>query len=87
MLDSNQRPLPCEGSVIGSQSVLELAKLLQIAIFFRDHFALVFRRFTRVAAQMLRLLHPHEVRDDCYSSSSLEATYASFVLGDFSESL
>jgi hypothetical protein len=53
MLDSNQRPLPCEGSVIGSQSVLELAKLLQIAIFFRDHFALVFRRFTRVAAQLL----------------------------------
>src|SRR5215207_9835607 len=32
---------------------MELAKLLQIAIFFREHFALVFRRFTRVAAPML----------------------------------
>src|SRR5829696_3269029 len=33
---------------------MELAKYLQIAIFFREHFALVFRRFSRVAAPMLR---------------------------------
>jgi hypothetical protein len=30
-------------------------------------------------------LHPHKVRDDRYSTSCLEATYASFVLGKFSE--
>jgi hypothetical protein len=28
-------------------------------------------------------LHPHEVRDDCYSTSHLEATSARFVLGVF----
>jgi hypothetical protein len=34
-----------------------------------------------VAAQTLRLLHPHKVRDDHYSASCLEATYVSFALG------
>jgi len=34
-----------------------------------------------VAAQTLRLLHPHKVRDDHYSASCLEATYMSFALG------
>jgi hypothetical protein len=47
MLGSNQRPLPCKDSVNACWKSLELAKLLQIAVFFRVHFALVFRRFTR----------------------------------------
>jgi len=34
MLGSNQRPLPCEGSVIACWSFLELAKFLQIHRFF-----------------------------------------------------
>ena|SRR5918995_4456764 len=33
MLGSNQRPLPCEGSVIVCWRFLELAKLLQITVF------------------------------------------------------
>ena len=44
-----------------------------------------FRIFTRVAAQTLRLLHTHKVRDDRYLTSCLEAIYASFVLGEFCE--
>jgi hypothetical protein len=85
MLGSNQRPLPSEGTLVECWSVLELAGVLQIEIIFRERFALVFMRFTRVAAQMSRLLHQHKARDDRYSSSCLEATYASFVLGVFSE--
>ena len=61
--------------------MLELAEFLQIAIFFREHFALVFRVFTRVAAQMSRLLHQHKVWDDQHLTCCLEATYASFVQG------
>jgi hypothetical protein len=34
-----------------------------------------------VAAQRLRLLHLHKVRDDRYSTSHLETTSASFVFG------
>src|SRR5215208_6220673 len=42
MLGSNQRPpLPCKDSVNACWKSLELAKLLQIAVFFRVHFALV----------------------------------------------
>jgi hypothetical protein len=85
MLVSNQRPLPSEGTLIECGSVLELARLLQIEGCFREQFALVFRRFTQVAAQISRLLHQHKVQDDRHSSSCLEATYASFVLGVFSE--
>jgi hypothetical protein len=67
--------------------VLELAESLRIAIFFREHFALVFRIFTRVAgcctvaAQMSRLLHQHKVWDDQHLTCCLEAIYASFVQG------
>src|SRR5688500_18061048 len=53
MLGSNQRPLPCEGSVIDCRRSLGIAKCPQIAIFYREHFALVFRRFTQVAARLL----------------------------------
>jgi hypothetical protein len=52
MLGSNQRPLPCEGSKIACQSVVEITKSLQIAIFFRAHCALVFGRFTRVCCMV-----------------------------------
>jgi hypothetical protein len=85
MLGSNQRPLPCEGSKIDCRRFLEVAKSLQMIVFFREHFALVFRRFTRVAAQMLRLLHQHKVWDDQHLTCCLEANYASFVQGIFSE--
>ena len=84
--DSNPWPPPCEGGTILCWSLPELAKYLQIAIFFREHFAPVFRRFTRVAARLLHRgygLHPHKVRDDRYSTSHLEITSASFVLGVF----
>src|SRR5215212_1486333 len=36
-----------------------------------------------VAAQMLRLLHQHNVRDDRYLTRCLEAAYASLVLSVF----
>ena len=49
---SNQRPLPCEGSKIVCWTFLQVAKPLQKAILLRIHFPLVFRRFTRVAAQV-----------------------------------
>ena len=52
MLGSNQRPLPCESSKIACQSVVELAKSLQIAIFVRAHCALDFRRFTLVCCMV-----------------------------------
>jgi hypothetical protein len=68
--------------------VLELAKSLQIAIFFREHFALVFRIFTWVAARLLHRgygLHPRKVQDDRYSTSRLAATSSSFVFGVCSE--
>jgi hypothetical protein len=61
MLVSNQRPLPCEDSVNACWKSLELAKLLQIAVFFRVHFALVFRRFTRVL---------HRCHGSCVSTRS-----------------
>jgi hypothetical protein len=51
----------------------------------RDRFFQQFRRFTRVAAQTLPLLPPQKVREDRYSTSRLEATYASFVLGVYCE--
>ena len=35
MLGSNQRSLPCEGSLIGCCTFLELAKLLQITVILR----------------------------------------------------
>ena len=35
MLGSNQRPLPCEGSVTDFWSFLEIAKYLQIVVFLR----------------------------------------------------
>jgi hypothetical protein len=54
MLGSNQRPLPCEGSTIVCWRFLELAKYLQIIVFLLWHFSRYFRRFTRVAALMLR---------------------------------
>src|SRR5215210_5814688 len=53
MLDSNQRPLPCEGSVIVCRRFLEVAKLLQIDVFCLLDFSQYFRRFTRVAARLL----------------------------------
>jgi hypothetical protein len=55
-----------------------------MTIIFREYFTLVFRIFTRFAAGLLhrRLgLHTHKVRDDRYSTNSLEAIYLSFVLG------
>ena len=52
--------------------------------FLQELFALVFRRFTRVDAQMLRLLHQHKVWDDQHLTCCLEAKYASFVQGIFS---
>jgi hypothetical protein len=36
-----------------------------------------------VAAQMLRLLHQHEVWDDQHLTCCLEANFANFVLGNF----
>ena len=38
-----------------------------------------------VAAQILRLLHQHKVWDDQHLTCCLEANYASFVQGIFSE--
>jgi hypothetical protein len=87
-LGSNQRPLPCEGSAMVCWRFLELTESLQMAVCPRWHFPQHFRRFTRVAARLLHRfygLHPHKVRDDCYSTSRLEATSASFVLGVFRE--
>jgi hypothetical protein len=53
MLGSNQRPLPCEGSVIVCWRFLELAKYLQITAFLRSCFSQGFRGFTRVAGRLL----------------------------------
>src|SRR5215217_6852206 len=47
-----QGMMTCGSSAL--QTALELAKFLQMTIIFRQYFALVFRRFTRVAAPMLR---------------------------------
>jgi hypothetical protein len=55
MLGSNQRPLPCESTKIGCWRFLERAKCLQMAIFLRKHFSLVFRIFIRVAARLLHI--------------------------------
>jgi hypothetical protein len=47
--------------------------------------------FPSIAEDLLGLLHrcyglhPHKVRDDRYSTSCLEATYTTFVLGEVSE--
>jgi hypothetical protein len=70
MLVSNQRPLPCEYSVNACWKSLELAKLLFVGVIFRVHFALVFRRFTRVL---------HGCHGSCVSTRS------GIVLGVFSE--
>ncbi len=56
MLVSNQRPLPCEGSTMVCCSFLELAECLQIAVFVSCRFSQHFRRFARVAAQLLHTL-------------------------------
>src|SRR5215203_212586 len=56
MLGSNQRPLPCEGSVMVCSRFLEVAKLLQIDVFCLLDFSQYFRRFTRVAARLLMSL-------------------------------
>lgn len=81
------RPLSVSAkSPIWGPCCCTVAKYLQIAIFFRDHFAPVFRRFSRVDARLLHRccgLHPHSVRDDRYSTSRLEPPHASFVLGAF----
>ena len=61
MLGSNQRSLPCEGSTIVCWGFLELAKLPHIAAFFRRRFSQHFRRFTRVAAQLLHKANRLEV--------------------------
>jgi hypothetical protein len=53
MLVSNQRPLPCEGSAMVCWRFLEIAKLPQIDVLLRYCFSQMFRRFTRVAAQLL----------------------------------
>jgi hypothetical protein len=53
MLGSNQRPLPCEGSVIFCWRFLEVAKCLQIAVFLLCRLSQAFRIFTRVAARLL----------------------------------
>ena len=50
MLGSNQRPLPCEGSVIDCWRFLEIAKCLQMDVFSLRGFSQHFRIFTRVAA-------------------------------------
>ena len=84
MLGSNQRPLPCEGSAIVCQSVLELAKLLQTASFFANTLLLF-------SGDLLGLLHrcyglhPYKVREDRYSPSRLAVSNASFVLGNSCE--
>jgi hypothetical protein len=52
MLGSNQRPLPCECSVIVCWGFLELAKFLQMHRFF-TFLSQQFRRFARVVAQLL----------------------------------
>jgi hypothetical protein len=49
--DSNPWPPPCKGGNVVRQKVLEPAKFLQMKIFSWGYFALVFRRFTWVAAQ------------------------------------
>jgi hypothetical protein len=54
----------------------------------RTHFSAfqeIYSGCCTIAAQRLRLLHPHKVRDDRYSTSCLEAIYASFVLSEFCE--
>jgi hypothetical protein len=51
MLGSNQRPLPCEGSVIVCRRVREFAKCLQILVLGLWRISQLFRRFTRVAAR------------------------------------
>jgi len=53
---SNQRSLPCEGSVIVCWRFLELAKLLQTAVFLRQRFSWRFRKFTQVTTRLLLLL-------------------------------
>jgi len=53
MLGSNQRPLPCEGSVIVCWRIRWFAKYLQTDVFLRRCFSQHFRRFTRVAARLL----------------------------------
>ena len=53
MLGSNQRPLPCEGSVIDCWRFLEIAKCLQMDVFSLRGFSQHFRIFTRVAARLL----------------------------------
>src|SRR5215211_3770008 len=63
-------------------------RFLQVDIFFARSISQHFRRFTRVAAWLLHRgygLHPHKIRDDRYSTSHLEITSASFVLGVFCE--
>src|SRR5918997_4987539 len=61
MLGSNQRPLPCEGSVKVCWRFLEVAEFLQITVFLGWHFSQHFRRFTRVAAQLLHKANRLEV--------------------------
>src|SRR5215211_8978267 len=51
--DSNPWPPPCEGGEIVFQRFPELAKVLEIAAFFRWCISQHFRRFTRVAARLL----------------------------------
>jgi hypothetical protein len=53
MLGSNQRPLPCEGSVIVCWRFLEISKYLQMEAIRLWRFSQPFRRFIRVAARLL----------------------------------
>ncbi len=53
MLGSNQSPLSCEGSAMVCWRFLQLAEFAQTAEFLHWHLSKHFRRFTRVAAQLL----------------------------------
>jgi hypothetical protein len=68
MLGSNQRPLPCESSIIVCWRFLEVEKYLQISILLVWHFSWIFRILAWVAA---RLLHTRHARQDSNLRPSL----------------
>ena len=61
-------------------------KMPAIAVSARRSISQEFRKYTQVAARLLHTccgLRAHKVRDDRYSTNSLEAIHLSFVLGAF----